>query len=60
MTHYWVLRRNGDGWYVCPPGRRKSYSPFADHARRYGTADAAARDACGNERVEMAPRTQER
>jgi len=56
----YVLRRQSDGWYVTEPGSRRSYSPSPRRARRYATADSAARDACGNERIEHAPDTGDR
>jgi hypothetical protein len=45
---YYVLQR-GDGAFVTMPGSEKSYTRTLRKARSYSTAEAAQRDACGNE-----------
>lgn len=47
-----VLRREGDGYYVAPSGSAKSYSPYLHAARVYKTRAEAEADRCGNERVQ--------
>ena len=45
----WVLRRNGDGFYVTVPGSHHSYSPNLRKAQRFTSEAAAKQDKCGNE-----------
>lgn len=45
----YVLKKNGAGLFVTPPGSAASYTPDLRRARRYETKEAAERDACGNE-----------
>ena len=46
-----VLVRNEDGKFVCPPGAERSYTTDLTKARIYPTCDAAGADKCGNETV---------
>jgi len=50
----WVLERDerndsGHRVYVAPSGSPKSYTAFALNARRFGSAEEASQNACGNE-----------
>jgi len=46
-----VLVRNEDQKFVCPPGAEKSYTSDLSKARIYPTGEAAEIDKCGNETV---------
>jgi len=46
-----VLVRNEDGKFVCPPGAENSYTSDLTKARIFSTREAAEQDKCGNERV---------
>lgn len=47
----YVLRRDEDGAYVAPPGRRRSYTKALRQARTFNTRADAEGQRCGNERV---------
>jgi hypothetical protein len=48
----YIIRRNDQGGgYVAPIGSAHSYVRNPDHARQYGSEDAAKRDKCDNETV---------
>ena len=46
-----VLVRNEDQKFVCPPGAEKSYTSDLVRARIYPTRETAEIDKCGNETV---------
>ncbi len=46
-----VLVRNEDQKFVCPPGAEKSYTSDLTKARIYPSRETAEKDKCGNESV---------
>lgn len=50
MSGY-VLRRDEDGKFVSPAGRRRSYVVALQNARVFPTRAAAESERCGNEEV---------
>lgn len=55
-----VLRRNGDGKYVCPPGQENSYTDDLAKAYVYDSREHAEKNRCGNETVVEVPEIQQR
>ena len=48
----WVIRRTSDGFFVTPPGQKRSYARDLMKARTFTTREAADAECCvENERV---------
>lgn len=46
-----VIQRNEDGKYACPPGQISSYTGLLQKARQFSTRESAEAEKCDNELV---------